>query len=64
MIATHDIALAKLTEDKMSVKNYSFNSRIKDGSMIFNYVLTPKICNEFNASELVKKSGIHIIEHL
>jgi hypothetical protein len=63
IIATHDIELAKLSEDKMSVKNYSFNSKIKGGSMIFNYKLSPGVCNDFNASELMKKSGIHIIEH-
>ncbi len=63
IIATHDIELAKLSEDKMSVKNYSFNSKIKGGSMIFNYKLSSGVCNDFNASELMKKSGIHIIEH-
>lgn len=62
IIATHDVELAKLSENKMSVSNYSFNSKIENGSMIFNYELQPGICNDFNASELMKKCGIHIIE--
>lgn len=61
IIATHDIELAKLAENKMLVTNYSFNSEIKDNSMVFSYKLDSGICNDFNASELMKKSGINII---
>ena len=61
IIATHDIDLAKLSENKKLVTNYSFNSAIKDKSMLFNYELQPGICNDFNASELMKRSGINII---
>lgn len=60
IIATHDIELAKLSGNKMLVTNYSFNSQIKDKSMIFSYELHPGICNDFNASELMKRSGIKI----
>ena len=62
IIATHDIELAKLSENKMLVTNYSFNSEIKNDSMIFSYELHPGICNDFNASELMKKSGIKILD--
>lgn len=61
IIATHDIELAKLAGQKELVKNYSFNSEIKDGSMIFSYELYPDICYDFNASELMKRSGIKIL---
>ena len=61
IIATHDIELAKLSGTKKLVKNYSFNSEIKDKAMIFSYELEPKICHDFNASELMKRSGIEII---
>ena len=64
IIATHDIELAKLSENKMLVTNYSFNSEIKDNSMIFSYALHPGICNDFNASELMKKSGIKILSDI
>jgi hypothetical protein len=64
IIATHDIKLAKLSGNRMLVTNYSFNSEIKNGSMHFNYKLQPGICNDFNASELMKKSGIIIISNI
>ncbi len=64
IIATHDIELAKLSGNKMLVTNYSFNSEIKGNSMIFSYELHPGICNDFNASELMKKSGIKILSDI
>ena len=64
IIATHDIELAKLSGNKSLVTNYSFNSEIINDSMIFSYKLHPGICNDFNASELMKKSGIKIISDI
>lgn len=64
IIATHDIKLAKLLGNKLLVKNYSFNSEIKDHSMLFSYKLEPGICHDFNASELMKWSGIKILSHI
>ena len=64
IIATHDIELAKLSGNKMLVTNYSFNSEIKDNSMIFSYELHPDICNDFNASELMERSGIKILSNI
>jgi len=61
IIATHDIELAKQSGNKKLVTNHSFNSEIKDNSMIFSYELHPGICNDFNASALMEKSGIKII---
>src|SRR5690606_8795932 len=61
IIATHDIELARLSGNNMLVTNYSFNSEIKDNSMIFSYELDPGICTDFNASVLMEKSGIKII---
>jgi len=64
IIATHDIELAKLSGNKRLVTNYSFNSEIKENSMIFSYELHPGLCNDFNASELMKKSGIKILSNI
>ncbi|MCE7040864.1 MutS-related protein [Dyadobacter sp. CY312] len=61
IISTHDLELANLTVDTGSVANFSFNSIIQEGEIIFNYKLTEGICTDFNASELMKKSGIKII---
>lgn len=64
IVATHDIELARLLEKKSLVTNYSFNSEIKNDSMHFSYELHPGICNDFNASELMKKSGIKILSNI
>lgn len=61
IISTHDLELAKLAANHMMVANYSFNSEIKAGEMTFNYTLTQGICSDFNASALMKRSGIKIL---
>ncbi|WP_066219302.1 MutS-related protein [Formosa haliotis] len=61
VIATHDIELAKRAGNQDLVRNYSFNSEIKNEAMIFNYKLDAMICHDFNASALMKRSGIKII---
>ncbi|MBO9612593.1 MAG: DNA mismatch repair protein MutS [Dyadobacter sp.] len=60
IISTHDLDLARLTKD-LAIENYSFNSTIRDGQISFDYHLTPGICTDFNASELMKLSGIRIL---
>lgn len=62
IISTHDLELAKLAGNHMIVSNHSFNSQMKDGQMSFNYELTNGICTDFNASELMKRSGIKILD--
>jgi hypothetical protein len=62
LISTHDIALAKEATEGRKVSNYSFNSIINGDEIIFDYKLTPGICESFNASKLMKKMGINIIE--
>ncbi len=64
LISTHDLELAKLASSYTRVANYSFNSTIRDGEMIFDYTLTKGICRDFNASELMKRSGIKILSTL
>lgn len=63
MISTHDLDLARLTED-LAIENFSFNSVIKEGQISFDYRLTPGICTDFNASELMRRSGIRILSHI
>ncbi len=60
IISTHDLDLARLTKD-LAIENFSFNSSIQDGQISFDYHLTPGICTDFNASELMKRSGIRIL---
>lgn len=63
IISTHDLDLAKLTKD-LAIGNFSFNSVISEGQISFNYRLTPGICTDFNASELMKRSGIRILSDI
>ncbi len=61
MISTHDLELSKMAGKHLNVSNYSFNSRIESGQLLFDYKLTAGICSDFNASELMKRSGIEIL---
>ena len=61
MISTHDLELADLAGQHKLVTNYSFNSEIQEGEMTFDYRLTPDLCKDFNASELMRRSGINIL---
>lgn len=64
IVSTHDLELAKLAGNHMKVANYSFNSEIQEGEMTFNYELNQGTCRDFNASELMKRSGIKIIPNI
>ncbi|MCE7992344.1 MAG: DNA mismatch repair protein MutS [Roseivirga sp.] len=64
LISTHDLDLATLAGKHELVTNYSFNSEIREGEMLFNYTLTPKLCTDFNASELMKRSGIRVLSNI
>jgi ABC-type multidrug transport system fused ATPase/permease subunit len=61
MISTHDLELAKLAAKHLKVANFSFTSEIREGQMKFDYRLKEGICQDFNASELMKRSGIKIL---
>ena len=62
LISTHDIDLAREATEGRNVSNYSFNSTIQGDEIFFDYKLIPGICESFNASKLMKKMGIRIIE--
>jgi len=64
IISTHDLELANLAGQHKIVSNYSFNSGIQEGELTFSYHLTDGLCKDFNASELMKKSGIRILSHI
>ncbi|MCC5919676.1 MAG: hypothetical protein LAT68_05935 [Cyclobacteriaceae bacterium] len=60
IISTHDVELAALTEEVDTLINYSFNSSIESGEIIFDYLLTSGVCKSFNATELMRKMGIEV----
>lgn len=61
-VSTHDIGLGNITNELNGVKNYSFNSVIEGDEIIFDYTLTEGICKSFNATKLMQKMGIQIID--
>ncbi len=61
-VSTHDIELGQITNELSGVKNYSFNNTIEGDEIIFDYTLTEGICKSFNATKLMQKMGIQIIE--
>ncbi|AHJ99119.1 MutS-related protein [Hymenobacter swuensis] len=60
LISTHDLELAALETDlPENVRNVSFNSYLNpDGTLRFDYQLTPGMCRSFNASQLMRLMGI------
>ena len=62
IISTHDLELAVLAGKHKLVINFSFNSEIKQSELVFDYKFTEGLCRDFNASELMKRSGINIID--
>jgi len=59
MIATHDIKLAELDSEYPEViQNYYFDIDFLDGDLQFDYKLKDGICENFNASYLLKQIGI------
>jgi hypothetical protein len=57
-ISTHDLELAYHYQDHTQIKNYSFNSQLKNNQLIFDYKLAKDICHSTNASELMRQMGI------
>ena len=64
IVSTHDLDLAVFAGKHRLVSNRSFNSEIREGEMIFDYGLADGLCRDFNASELMKKSGIKILSDI
>jgi hypothetical protein len=64
IISTHDLELARLVGKHKIVANFSFNSTILEGEMLFDYQLTEGLCRDFNASELMRRSGIKILSQI
>lgn len=63
VIATHDVELAGLeTEYTNSISNYHFDVQVEGEELYFDYKLKTGVCQSMNASILMKKIGIEIID--
>ncbi|QCX01296.1 DNA mismatch repair protein MutS [Aggregatimonas sangjinii] len=58
IIATHDLSLCEVAEELPEVKNHYFDAEIIDNELHFDYKFKNGICQNMNASFLLKKMGI------
>lgn len=58
IIATHDLSLCEVANELPQVQNYYFDAEIIDDELNFDYTLKIGICQNMNASFLLKKMDI------
>jgi DNA mismatch repair ATPase MutS len=58
IIATHDLSLCEIEKELDAVKNYFFDAKIVNDELYFDYKLKQGICQNMNASFLLKKMEI------
>lgn len=58
IIATHDLSLCEIEQELTQVKNYYFDAEIIDDELHFDYRFKNGICQNMNASFLLKKMEI------
>ena len=58
IIATHDLSLTEIESQLEAVKNYYFDAEIINDELYFDYTLKEGVCQNMNASFLLKKMEI------
>ncbi|GAB5398839.1 MAG: MutS family DNA mismatch repair protein [Aureisphaera sp.] len=58
IIATHDLSLCEAADQLEQVENYYFDAIIRNDELFFDYKLRKGICQNMNASFLLKHMGI------
>lgn len=58
LIATHDLSLCTLADKYESIENHYFDAEIVNDELYFDYRFKDGICQNMNASFLLKKMGI------
>ncbi|MEH6656967.1 MutS-related protein [Leeuwenhoekiella marinoflava] len=58
IIATHDLSLCEAADVLDDVKNYYFDAQIKNDELFFDYTFKKGICQNMNASFLLRKMNI------
>ena len=58
IIATHDLSLCEIEKELEPVKNYYFDAQIVNDELFFDYLFKKGICQNMNASFLLKKMEI------
>ena len=58
LIATHDLSLCKIAEESTAVSNFYFDAEIIDDELFFDYKFKKGVCQNMNASLLLRKMEI------
>ena len=58
IIATHDLSLTEAANELPEVTNYFFDAQIINDELYFDYTLKEGVCQNMNASFLLKKMEI------
>ena len=58
IIATHDVSLCELENDFKEIKNFFFDAKISNNELYFDYLFKKGVCENMNASFLLKKMKI------
>lgn len=58
IIATHDLSLCEVSEELPQIKNYYFDAEIINDELNFDYKFKTGVCQNMNASFLLKKMEI------
>ncbi|MBW8241953.1 DNA mismatch repair protein MutS [Muricauda oceani] len=58
MVATHDLSLCTLADELPEVENRYFDAQILDGELYFDYKFKEGVCQNMNASFLLRKMDI------
>ncbi len=58
MVATHDLSLCTLSDKLPEVENRYFDAQIVNGELFFDYKFKEGVCQNMNASFLLKNMGI------
>ncbi|WP_340154943.1 DNA mismatch repair protein MutS [uncultured Winogradskyella sp.] len=58
IIATHDLSLTEIETELEAIKNYYFDAEIINDELFFDYKLKQGVCQNMNASFLLKKMEI------
>jgi hypothetical protein len=60
IIATHDLELVKLADDIPVIANFHFSDEVREGRMVFDYMLRPGQCTTTNALRIMRGEGLPV----
>lgn len=60
IIATHDLELVTLADEIQGVSNFHLRDEVRDGKMVFDYLLRQGPCPTTNALRLMQIEGLPV----